>query len=91
LTHELYHFHITECVARLIRKETKELLKAKGELDLAEVKRKIRKKNTKMQMQYDNDTYHGYLYGEQIEWQQKIDSILISLNSYSNSIITLEK
>jgi hypothetical protein len=44
----------------------------------------------KLQYKYDDETYHGYISGKQIEWQNKIDSSLLSLKYYSETIIYLK-
>jgi hypothetical protein len=84
LTHELYHFHITEYVARMIRKE----ILTKG---VSANSKKIYKKYmttwNELQGQYDKETNHSYILGKQLDWQNKIDSCLIALNEYNETEI----
>jgi hypothetical protein len=91
LTHELYHFHVTEYFARLLRKELIEQLEVETIDDLDERLEKILIQEQVFQTMYDEVTYHGYLVGKQIEWQEMIDSSLNSLSNYSQTIISFEK
>jgi hypothetical protein len=90
LTHEMYHFHITEYCARMMRKEVKDLLESDNKVNLKEIKNRILIKEQELQYQYDDETYHSYVHSKQVEWQNKIDSSLVSLEKYSNSIISLK-
>lgn len=81
LAHEMYHFHITEYIARKLRRE---IIKNKNEdIDIDALLQKYREEENLLQKQYDKETYHSYFSGKQIEWQQKIDSLLNTLNKYS--------
>ncbi len=74
LTHELYHFHITEYWARMLRKQI-----AEGPFDSDKIpgmKHTTDWMEKAMQQMYDDQTYHGYLLNEQILWQKNIDSLL---------------
>lgn len=90
LTHEMYHFHITEYCAREMRKEVQDLVESGNKIKLKEIKNRILLLEQKLQYQYDDETYHSYVHSKQIEWQNKIDSSLVSLEKYSNSIISLK-
>lgn len=90
LKHELYHFHITEYCARLLRKKVKEMANKGQAIQLDEIKKQILRNERKLQRQYDDETYHSYVHGKQIEWQHKIDSILLDLENYSDPIIPLK-
>jgi hypothetical protein len=88
LTHELYHFHITEYCARLLREEIKINLKNKIlRFDLSLLKEKILDKENELQYLYDEETMHGVLLGKQVEWQKKVDSMLLTLKDYNKPII----
>lgn len=89
LTHEMYHFHITEYCARLMRKELQNSIDIDQDIDIKQIKSEILLKEQFLQHQYDDETYHSYVYGKQIEWQNKIDSSLRNLEEYSNSVISL--
>lgn len=91
LEHELYHLHITEYWSRLLRKEVLSF-KNKANLfeTLEEAVEEFRQKERQMQFLYDEESYHGYILGEQRNWQRKIDSCLFDLKNYSNPIINLK-
>ena len=91
LTHEMYHFHITEYCTRLMKKEINEYNEYGIDYKLSKVKRHFRVYEHSLQVKYDDETYHSYVYGMQLKWQEKIDSLLTSVEEYSNPIITLEK
>ncbi|MEI6123294.1 MAG: DUF922 domain-containing protein [Bacteroidota bacterium] len=91
LTHELYHFHIAEYYARLMRKEVTHLSQFKTINNLDELKDSIVYRENQLQYEYDDETYHGYVLGKQIEWQHKIDSCLLSLKDFSQTFISLKK
>lgn len=90
LTHEIYHFHITEYCARLMRKEIQDFIKFGVDYNLSKYKNQIYEFEKSLQEQYDDETYHSYVHKKQIEWQNKIDSSLRSLEKYRNTIITLK-
>ena len=91
LTHEMYHFHITEYCARLMRREVQDSINSNGKIDLRKIKNKILETEDQLQYQYDDETYHSYVYNKQIEWQNKIDSLLLTLNDFSSTILTVKK
>lgn len=78
LTHELTHFHITEYHARLLR----EAVVTDANFDIGESKEKMIQRERKMQELYDYDTYHGQLNGKQLEWQHRMDSLLVGLKDF---------
>ncbi|GAK91719.1 hypothetical protein JCM19297_1671 [Nonlabens ulvanivorans] len=43
------------------------------------------------QKQYDKDTFHSYIYGEQIKYQKEIDSMLSVLNIYKNPKVKISE
>lgn len=90
LKHEIYHFHITEYYARLLRKEVKEKVEKGQTIKLDEMKKRIVSQEQKLQLQYDDETYHSYVHGKQINWQNRIDSILLDLENHSDTIIPLK-
>lgn len=90
LTHEMYHFHITEYCARLMKKEITDYHEYGINYNLLKVKRHFMVYEQSLQAQYDDETYHSYVHGKQLEWQEKIDSLLTSIEDYSNPIISLE-
>lgn len=90
LKHEMYHFRITEYHARLMRQEIGYTPGARKRKTLNRIKYHIMNKEAEMQNQYDTETEHNLVQSKQIEWQNKIDSLLISLEDYSETIVTLK-
>lgn len=85
LKHELYHFHISEYVAREIR----QMFSTPNMKDVEFVNSYLQREDS-LQAQYDEETAHGYLLGQQRKWQDKIDSCLNSLRNYSNPEVKLK-
>jgi len=74
LRHELYHFHITEYIARKLRQSLSEPTNKPNEVNnQIEIHQKL---ESIMQRDYDYETDHGYLLGKQLQWQKNIDSLL---------------
>jgi hypothetical protein len=88
LEHELYHFHLTEYCARLMRKEITNYRIKNPARDLSIVRTKYLDLEGRLQSQYDDETYHSYVRQKQSEWQFKVDKWLDSLTQYSNTTIT---
>ena len=87
LTHELYHFHISEYCTRLLRKEISETSNNISDNMIVRLHEKYYQFENEMQLKYDEDTYHSYVMKEQKKWEIKIDSLLQSLLSFSNPLI----
>lgn len=87
LKHEIYHLHITELHARLIRRE----ILNKGYQSLDKIKARFLAQERKMQREYDYETNHSYVLKKQIEWEDRIDRKLKELERFSETIITFEK
>ena len=83
LTHELYHFKITEIFARKTRKEIIE----KNIINFEDKERVLIKNLVDediFQKKYDYETYHSYVFSKQKEFERKIDSLLDNLDIYKN-------
>ena len=89
LTHELYHFHISEYFTRLMRREILESQHPIPENKITLLNKKYYQLENEMQSEYDDDTYHSYVMQEQKKWEIKIDSLLRSLESFSNPLIAI--
>lgn len=89
LSHELYHFKITEVYSRKLRKFISQN-KFNSESELKEVIRDNWKKERRYQEKYDYDTYHSYIYGEQKKYERKIDSLLYLLADFKNPKIKID-
>lgn len=83
LAHEKYHFKVTELFARKAKKQISSLQM----IDQNEIKKiinKAKKEEKDFQKQYDHDTFHSYIYGEQNRYEKEIDSMLVLLSDYVN-------
>lgn len=88
LKHEKYHIKITELFARKAKQEISKFVKPEV-LKIGQTIEKNRIAENSYQKQYDKDTYHSYIYGEQIKYQRKIDSMLHLLKDYSKPKIKI--
>lgn len=86
LRHEQYHFNITECAARKMRKEI-----SGTKFSMKNLQQKIKAIHTSnmealkaMQDQYDADSRHSINHEEQKKWEEKIDKLMASLEDYAN-------
>jgi hypothetical protein len=87
LTHELYHLHITEYFARLLRKKLSGFTNPIPEDQFEVFVNETRGMERAWQFTYDDETYHSYLAGKQRGWEKKVDSCLTSLKSFANTRI----
>lgn len=83
LTHELYHFKITEIFARKARKEIIEKKNSSFE-DKEKILNSYLLEEDDFQKKYDYETYHSYVYSKQKEFERRIDSLLLALENYKN-------
>ncbi len=93
LSHEQFHFNITELYARMLRKELQEIKLKKTGTEIgqqfADLQEKYLKKEFKMQEKYDKETHHHLNSDKQKEWEEKITALLKDYEQYSNSVIVL--
>jgi len=90
LTHELYHFKITELYARKAREKIAGLSVTSNK-KINVIKDKIWNNERQFQKQYDYDTYHSYVYSEQKRYEKDIDSLLSLFDDYKNPKINVKK
>ena len=88
LTHELYHFRITEVYCRRIKKRIKNLIEY-DESKIESIISNESKKERAHQYRYDKDTFHGYVLKNQRKYQKDVDSLLYLLNEYKSPKIIL--
>jgi len=88
LSHELYHFKITELYARKVKKRISEMNQPNKKKIKELIKENWREERT-FQTKYDFDTFHSYVYGEQQKYERSIDSLLNLLIDYEKPIIKL--
>jgi hypothetical protein len=91
LSHEQYHFNITEYWCRKLKKEF-----AAAKLTNKNMKDKIGaiyKENFEqcrdMQNEYDKDTNHSEVVAEQRKWEKKVDELLKSVEQYAGPAVTV--
>lgn len=89
LTHELYHFHIAEVGARELRSELEAQKGPVFDSDLEAFKEQAIQQEIRLQYEYDDETYHGYLSDKQQDWERRIDRYLDSLKDFSNTTVIL--
>jgi len=92
LSHEQYHFNITEYWARKLKKDlSAEHFTTKN---LKEKVSSISKDNIAqlhdMQDEYDHDTKHSEIEPEQKRWEKKVDDLLKSVEQYAPTSITVQ-
>lgn len=90
LTHEIYHFKITEVFVRKAKKEISEL-SIQDTKSIKEVIEKYSFMENSYQKEYDYNTFHSYVLSEQKRYQESIDSLLYLLSDFKNSKISITK
>jgi len=90
LTHEIYHFHITEYSARLLRKNIFLNKNFLSNRKIDNIRTKVKFTEDSLQYLYDEETYHSYVSKMQIRWQMRVDSLLKSLEAYKSQRIILK-
>lgn len=88
LSHELYHFRITEL---FVRKAKERVSKLKG-YDLDEIEKIIDQiwfEEREYQKKYDYDTFHSYVFNEQKKYEKVVDSSLNLLSKFEKPKIIL--
>lgn len=90
LSHEKYHFKITELFVRKA-KERISKLKTKNKSNIDYILKSIEKEESKYQQEYDYNTFHSYVHSEQKRYEREIDSLLTLLNHFKKSKITLHE
>lgn len=89
LSHELYHFKITELFAR----KAKFTISALKNPEKNKIKDIISQKNIEereFQHQYDYDTFHSYVFSEQKKYERNIDSLLNLLIEFKEPTIKIK-
>ena len=89
LTHEKYHFKITELFARKAKEEISNL-KTFDENQIKRIIRDVEIKERAFQKKYDYDTFHSYVLSEQKRYEKEVDSLLNTLNKYKNPKIIID-
>jgi hypothetical protein len=90
LKHEIYHFHIAEYQARVLRKRISEFDDRPSPKMLELEYESVMADEDRMQYQYDHQTAHGYILGKQKFWVEKIDSLMNRLQAFESPMIYFE-
>ena len=83
LKHEIFHFKITELYVRKMKQRIS-ALENPSEEQINGIIENLRAEENTFQQNYDYDTFHSYVYGEQKRYEKSIDSSLNSLKNYTN-------
>lgn len=92
LTHELFHFHITEFIVRKFRKSIINILNIsvdKFDVKIISLFDNYWQYHTYLQSIYDKDTNHGLNKSEQERWQKNITDSLHIFDDYKHSQIKI--
>ena len=89
LTHEKYHFKITELFARRARQKVSKLSSFSSD-KIKTIVDQARKEERSFQKKYDFDTFHSYVYSEQKKYQKEVDSLVSLLSEFENPKITID-
>lgn len=90
LTHEMYHFKITELYARIAKKRIS-ALRNSSKNQIKDLIAQIRSEERKYQMEYDDDTFHSYVLSEQKKYEKNIDSLLSLHDHFKKSKIIINE
>lgn len=88
INHEQKHFDITEIFARKIRKQLIE--QPVNEQQLESIYFENARECRKFQERYDRETRHSIDISKQLEWNQKIEQLLIDLDDFEEQAIFIE-
>lgn len=86
LTHEKYHFKITELFARKAKSRISNLNSFDKD-KIKEIIKNIKTEEIVFQKKYDYTTFHSYVYNEQKKYEKEIDSLLNLLNEFKKTKI----
>lgn len=90
LSHELYHFKITEFFARKAKKQISET-KDITENQIESIIDNSKNEESQYQAEYDSETFHSYVYEKQKKYEHKIDSLLFLFKNYSNPKVIINE
>lgn len=90
LSHELYHFKITELFVRKAKKKISKLKKY-NKNDIKDIINDSKIELNNYQKSYDYDTFHSYVLMEQKKYERTVDSLLNLLTDYKNPKISINE
>lgn len=89
LSHELYHFKISELYVRKIKQTISELNNPHKK-EIEEIIRLKTIEERELQHKYDYETFHSYVFSEQKKYERNVDSLLNLLSEFKNPTIILD-
>ncbi|WP_411031927.1 hypothetical protein [Spongiimicrobium sp. 3-5] len=90
LSHEIYHFKITELFARKAKKKIVDL-KSSSKNEVSKIISSSWRQERKFQSKYDYDTFHSYVFSEQKKYERDIDSLLNLLLEFEKPKVILNE
>ncbi len=90
LTHELYHFKITELYTRKAKQRLSRLSQY-NKSKIEEVIDQARLEERGYQKKYDYDTFHSYVFSEQKKYEKEVDSLLNLLSEFEKPKISINE
>ncbi|MCL5246232.1 hypothetical protein M4I21_10465 [Cellulophaga sp. 20_2_10] len=90
LSHEKYHFKITELFTRKAKFKIAQL-KSFDKKRIEEIINTAKSEERIFQKEYDYDTFHSYVLSEQKRYENKIDSLLLLLSNYKKQKIKINE
>ncbi|WP_299119614.1 hypothetical protein [uncultured Tenacibaculum sp.] len=86
LTHEKYHFKITELFVRKAKNKISKLNQI-SKNEIKKIIKNIKEEERLFQKEYDSATFHSYVYNQQKKYEKEIDSLLNLLNEFKKTKI----
>lgn len=90
LQHEIYHFKITELYSRIAKQRIAELT-APSKSEIEKIISEIKQEENVYQQEYDNETFHSYILGEQKKYEKDIDSLLSLYKKFTQPKIIINE
>lgn len=94
LVHEQMHFNLAEFYARALRKKLSETVFLRSDSikeKVTDIYYEVFNAANEKQLKYDNETMHSNSEIDQLRWNAYINSLLISLEAYSNPEVVVYK
>ena len=89
LTHEIFHFKITELYVRKAKKAIAGLSKPSRK-EIAQIIKNHCNMERSYQIEYDYNTFHSYVLSEQKRYEKSVDSLLYLLSEFKDPKVLLK-
>lgn len=90
LSHEKYHFKITELFTRKAKQKLSNL-NTFDDYKIKDIIENIKKEERAYQKEYDYNTFHSYVLSEQKRYEKEVDSLLTILAIFKNPKIIINE